>query len=117
MRVLANLSLLVGSLVAAGCASGGQGNWEVENLAPIMEADLADYQNFTALGVIRTLRPEWVATDHGGIRVFCPPKRQSGVGDLTKVMVSEIKEIRYRPSRQTPGGNRTYAYIMVTLKG
>ena len=117
MRPLAIPFLLVVSLVAAGCASGGQRELAEVPHAPLTEADLAEYQDFTALGVIRTLRPEWVATDPDRIRVFCEPGSQGRLGDLQGYMVREIKEIRYHPQRHTTGNHSTYAYITVTLKG
>ena len=120
MRTLVIPLLLAISFVAAGCASGGSGGevvLEVSQLSHLTEADLAKYQHYTALGVIRTLRPEWVATDPDRIRVFCEPGSQRGLGDLQGYMVREIKEIRYHPKRHTTGNHSTYAYIKVTLKG
>ena len=114
MRRLAVFFLLVG---AAGCASAGHDTLAVETMVPLTEAELADYQEFTALGVIRTLRPDWVATGTDRIKVFCFPNRQGGVGELKKYRVSEIKEIKYHPERHTTGNRSTYAYITVTLKG
>jgi hypothetical protein len=112
-----NLAISFMLVVAAGCASAGQGEWVVNNTAPITEADLAGFEGFTALGVIRALRPEWVTSDPGRVRVFCMPNPQGGVGELKKYLAPEIKEIRFQPSRETTADHRTYAYIVVTLKG
>ena len=117
MRNRAIPFLLFASFVAAGCASGGQGELAEVHVAPLTEADMADYQNFTALGVIRVLRPGWLATDPSRIRVFCGPESLGGVGDLSDYKAGEIREIRYHPQRQTTATKRTYAYITVTLKG
>ena len=83
MRHWAIPFLLLASFVAAGCASGGQAVFEVDQRSPLTEADMADYQNHTALGVIRVLRPEWVATNPDRIKVFlgpCRPRRFGRAG-------------------------------------
>jgi hypothetical protein len=114
VRSLAISFLLV---AAVGCASGGDHAWEVENLAPITEAELAEFDGFTALGALRTLRPDWVGPDADRVKVFCTPNPQGDLDDLKKYMATEVREIRFHPSRQTTADHATYAYITVTLKG
>jgi len=109
--------LMLASFVAAGCASGGHVVPEVEQLSPLTEADLADYPDHTALGVIRILRPEWVATNTRQIKVFLGPSARGGLDQLESLMAREVREIRFHPQRQTTGNHSTYAYVTVTLKG
>jgi hypothetical protein len=115
--VVRNLAMSFLLVATVGCASGGHSVWEVDNLAPITEAELADFEGFTALGALRILRPSWVGPDPDRIRVFCNPDPQGSLNDLKKYMATEVKEIRFQPSRPTTTGNATYAYITVTLKG
>ncbi len=102
-RALAMIPMLVITAGLAACASGGGGGDGTPRRSgnTITAEELVDYTTFTALDVIRRLRPRWLqprgttATGANLPVAFLDGARLGDPSRLSSINVSDIESIRY----------------------